>query len=478
MLSDQYGRIPLDSIIIQRDARQRRQIDTTDIDGSIARRGVLNPVIIDRQNVLIAGERRVESSRKLGLPDIPFRYSDELSPSEREIIELEENIRRKDLPWQDIVRATARIHHLLGGTQEGTAEELGLSQGTCSMYLKVNSALGEERIASAVTVREAYGFLERREQRMNGEVLDELFGEPAAPHDPANSAPLYLHEATLNGGQGLPAAEIARPLREGPLPPDLTVLNVDFKSWAAAYSGQKFNFLHCDFPYGVEVFAGPQMHGAYTRDGQVGRSEGHDHRYDDSPSTFDELLEVFFQHQDRFTSQSAHLMFWYTADSLAVSRLIGRFATGAPAWRFHKFPLIWFKSDNTGVASDPLRLPRHTYEVCLFATKGDRQIVQIVADSYSAPTDTRLHPSTKPEPVLKHFFRMLVDQTSRVLDPTCGSGSSLRAAEALGAKSVLGLEISLPIADAARSELRISRLKRAAAQTVQHAAEVPPGTPV
>jgi predicted RNA methylase len=35
---------------------------------------------------------------------------------------------------------------------------------------------------------------------------------------------------------------------------------------------------------------------------------------------------------------------------------------------------------------------------------------------------------------------MFVDQTTKMFDPTCGSGSSLRAAESMGAEHVLGLE--------------------------------------
>lgn len=48
--------------------------------------------------------------------------------------------------------------------------------------------------------------------------------------------------------------------------------------------------------------------------------------------------------------------------------------------------------------------------------------------------------SEKPRPMLRHFFRMFVDEHSRVLDPTCGSGNALRVAHDLGAAFCLGLE--------------------------------------
>jgi DNA modification methylase len=42
--------------------------------------------------------------------------------------------------------------------------------------------------------------------------------------------------------------------------------------------------------------------------------------------------------------------------------------------------------------------------------------------------------------MLCKFFPMFVDENTLMLDPTCGSGTSLRAAKSLGASYVLGIE--------------------------------------
>jgi DNA modification methylase len=55
--------------------------------------------------------------------------------------------------------------------------------------------------------------------------------------------------------------------------------------------------------------------------------------------------------------------------------------------------------------------------------------------------------------MLEFFFRMLVDDGTRMLDPTAGSGSALRAAKKLGAKQVLGLEVNPEFAENARRGL-------------------------
>jgi DNA modification methylase len=68
--------------------------------------------------------------------------------------------------------------------------------------------------------------------------------------------------------------------------------------------------------------------------------------------------------------------------------------------------------------------------------------------------------SVKPEPMLKHFFEMFVDESTIFLDPTCGSGSSVRAAESLGAAHVLGLERDPEFHESASRALRSARLMR------------------
>jgi predicted RNA methylase len=59
--------------------------------------------------------------------------------------------------------------------------------------------------------------------------------------------------------------------------------------------------------------------------------------------------------------------------------------------------------------------------------------------------------------MLKHFFEMFVDEHTSVFDPTCGSGAALRAAEALGANRVLGIEADWERCEIARKALQDSR---------------------
>lgn len=465
-ITDQYQRLPLSQITVLRDSRQRREIDTTGILDSIRKRGVMSPIIVRSPTsdellpVLVAGERRYMASVELELPDIPVRFLDELNPIELAIVELEENIKRRDLHWRDLVSATARIHQLYceldpDWTMTRTAEEIGVGHPTVSAHLRVFKDIGDERVQSASTHREAYNLLVRRDQRAMGNALEELLSIPPAGQMGESAAFDELPEpAAASNGQEIAAVTSTPATAIDPpsVPPvESCILQQSFLDWAPSYTGPKFNLIHCDFPYGVDLFAGKQ--GRWTEP-----TAG----YADSPAIYQQLLEGFCSNLENFASISCHLLFWCSARYSIVQQTLASFAKLAPTFTFSPFPLIWVKSDSKGIVSDPRQGPRHTYEMCLFATRGHRQIVRVVVDAYSAPGDRVLHPSTKPEPMLRHFMTMLVDEHTSLLDPTCGSGSSLRAAESLGAAAVLGLEIDEGYCNSARQSLRQARQLRIA----------------
>lgn len=466
-ITDDFQRLAIASIIVDRDQRQRRELETKDLERSIAKVGLLQPIIIDRGLKLKAGERRLTACRNLGHQDISVRFIESLSPVEAQIIELEENLNRVDLDWQDQVSAVARIHNLYreldpDWTQAETADQISLSQGTIAMYLRVSAEMEMDRVAKATTVREAWGIIQRKDSRAHGEALAELLEETDAILTEATSEGELPFPIEGTGAEGLGYIEVlGTESRKAYIPPKLAppvdpIKVENFLTWAPAYSGRKFNFIHCDFPYGVNFASGPQGKGAEP--GEI---------YDDSPEVYWDLLVGLCQSLDRLMSVSAHLMFWLSAEHSIQVRTREIFSQLAPTLEFQKFPLVWVKSDNAGIASDSRRNPRHIYETCLLASRGKRQIVKIVSDAYSAPTDKRLHISTKPEPMLRHFMGMLVDENTSLFDPTAGSGAALRAADELGAKTVFGLEIDAKAAELANQAFRNARGLRRASKALE-----------
>lgn len=443
MLTNRYKRLACAEIKIARDERQRKVIDTNSIDASIKRYGVLNPIIITKDGWLIAGERRLTSSIKQGLPDIPVRFADEISPIESQILELLENVHRDDLIWQDKVKALSKIHTLFteeaeqtgqDWTHSQTAEAVGLSQGAVSEQLRVGTELHQARIIEAPTIRTAFNMLQRTQERAMADVMSTIV-----------EAGVELDEAVGVAPQTQGTAPVA-PSAPTILPAEQSLLNVDFLNWAEGYSGPKFNFIHCDFPYGIEVFAGKWS----------GRAGGT--TYNDSPDAYWALIRCLGANLDRLMAHSGHIMFWFGKEHEAATR--AAFAQHLPSISLQDHPLYWTKTDNVGIAPDPDRQPRRVVETALIGVREDHKISKCKANWYGCPTDKQHHTHTKPEPMLRHFFEMFVDEHTRMLDPTAGGGSALRAAESLGARLVLGLEADPAHCATARSALRGFRVLR------------------
>ena len=144
-------------------------------------------------------------------------------------------------------------------------------------------------------------------------------------------------------------------------------------------------------------------------------------------------------------------MFWFSMEYYEYTYD----ALDAAGFKVLRHPLIWLRSDNTGILSDPRRQPRRRYESAFRATRGDRHLVTPVANAFSSPSTKTIHMSEKPKPVLHHFFRLFVDEFSRVLDPTCGSANALMVAEEIGAKEVLGLEMDEGFYELARENYHV-----------------------
>lgn len=70
--------------------------DLSALAESMAQIGLLNPIVIDTNNHLIAGYRRLTAARKLGWEEIEARVVDVRDRKTLLMIEMEENTTRKD----------------------------------------------------------------------------------------------------------------------------------------------------------------------------------------------------------------------------------------------------------------------------------------------------------------------------------------------------------------------------------------------
>src|SRR5690242_14906347 len=103
--------VPLDQISVK--DRFRGELGNIDeLVDSIRAKGVLQPITIDTESKLLAGERRLTAARKAGLATIPCVVRATQDNIDALEIELFENIHRKDFLWAERARLEKRIFDL------------------------------------------------------------------------------------------------------------------------------------------------------------------------------------------------------------------------------------------------------------------------------------------------------------------------------------------------------------------------------
>ena len=116
-----------------------------DLAASIARHGLIQPVIVRRLEggyyQIIAGERRWRAARMAGLHEIPVRVlqADDRSVSELALVE---NLQREDLNPMEEARGYQKLIGDYGLTQEEAAAGVGKSRSTVTNALRLLNLCG------------------------------------------------------------------------------------------------------------------------------------------------------------------------------------------------------------------------------------------------------------------------------------------------------------------------------------------------
>lgn len=103
--------IELDKIIIRKRVRKNLG-DLASLMESLRRHGLLNPVVINTRNELVAGHRRIESAKRLGWSVIEVRVVEGQDKADLIEMEIEENTQRKNLTTDELAEAYLRLDKL------------------------------------------------------------------------------------------------------------------------------------------------------------------------------------------------------------------------------------------------------------------------------------------------------------------------------------------------------------------------------
>jgi len=420
--------------------RQRKTMDKAKLEElklAIIDHTLLHAPVVQKQSdgkfLLVAGERRtraidliiearrtfihnqesfgwVDDAHSATLPVVLL--DDALSQTGRAEVELAENVAREELPWQDRIQALAFIHSLKKQsnptqTYTDTAKELVQDQ---------KIAVGAEGAASVEQVRKVVRQAEIISQHLDNPAIAKARNATEAFNlILANEQRAFQAELIRRGQKKITSVEV----RHGSLLDILPKLD----------SGQ-FDTILSDPPYGIDV----------NSTGLRSRTVHH-HNYDDSPDTTRQLLQCIITEGFRVSKPRANLLLFCDIDFFGWLKE----ASARAGWDPFRTPITWVKSDSEGMAPWGREGFRRTTEWIFFARKGQKGLihspVDVLRHNRVGRADREYGPE-KPESLLRELLAASTLPGDYVLDPCCGSGSTLAAARALNMKA-LGIEIDL-----------------------------------
>lgn len=451
----------------------RLRRDLGDIDGladDIVEHGLIQPLVLvlsDGQHKLVAGGRRYTALKQLGHatvhhgitcdPSRPgFVYASELSPELQREIELMENIQRKEMTWQEEVRACVEIHRLykrraaLAGQRwilPDTAARIGYDQSYVSYCLDLIDDLDSPAFADCLGITDA--IKKRAEQRMNDAVKEQMRRSQVnlptlgVQTTLTNPMPCVSCEGT---GKYYKTGEPCRSCAgtgkvehydktetkwETGQPQELVVnlsntlflgdsIRTILPQWPAAC----VDHIITDPPYGIDMSNLQQSSGMIDVSAVVAT-----HDVSDNLAMFPDMFKQFYRvlKDTGYCIVCCDIMNWHTLYDLAIS--VG--------FRVQRWPIVWRKTYPCKNEAANVNFTKD-HELAMVCRKSaatlPNTVQRCVVDAGRAEFVS--NPFAKPHDFWKFCIEAVSLPEQTVLDPFAGEGSSTMSCLALQRKPI------------------------------------------
>lgn len=417
-MTNNFHILPIDQIVVGE--RFRKEISGQGgqsldyLVESIKSNGLLHPIVVERNSkTLLAGGRRLSAIRNLGWTDVPVHFLDELDETSRREVELEENLARKNLTWQEQALLTQEIDNLkrtvYGEASAGrpiannnSPEATGWSIRKTASLRNVNEATVHQdiRLANALRIVPS---LSKETSRTNAlRAIDRL------EEDIERELERRSHKKEAY-------ADFASFVKCG----DATSLILDLPN-------ESIDCIITDPPYGVDV----------------GHGGGHrmEADFDDSPEAAIAIIRSIAPQCRRVLKPSGHL---YTFFGPALWRECQDVWKSA-GFEIRDVPNIWVKPGGATGTTDWDHNFAPTWEPFIFASNRMRRLAYKRKNVFTYAVELgsqRHHPTQKPVELLRELIQLSTEPGEVVFDPFCGVGSTLVAASQLRRK-FLGFELN------------------------------------
>ena len=384
--------------IIVKDRARKDYGEIGELAQSIKEVGLIQPIVIDNENNLIAGERRLKAVGILNWTNITAVRYDELSTIQKLTIELHENSKRKNFSWQEDVELKEKILNLKQEedptfTIEKAVEFIGDGKSLRSYQDDLFLAKAIKRnpeIAKEKDKANARRKAERIQERDFRKLMLQASGDSDGISSPKGCSVRIENVDCVKGMQKLPDNCIDLVITDFPFGVDLNK-NHDFKkSWDEVYEDDEADLLHDLLPDVAFELARIMKEGA--------------HGYIFFPSKF-------------YTEFKAALF-----DQLNLDPI----------------PLIWNKMVG-GTSFAPYSRYAPNYEPILHIWKGTSR--KSSAPGYSVlnfenKISDKTHPAEKPVSLITYLVEQSSIEGETILDCFSGSGVTMAVSKRLNRKGI------------------------------------------
>ena len=383
--------------------RPRQRRDLGDVEGmlnSIKKYGQLLPVIIDRDNGLVAGGRRLAACL-LGGIKVRVSYKDTVDPLLLRELELEENIQRKSLTPSEEVLAIDELmrikKQIYGESTSGRTGGFTIEKAAALLGKSVGSVVEDLKLADAVK-----NFPDLSSCKTKSEIKKAVKGLERIS---TNVQALASYEEKLKREKRF------------------VLVNRDAEQWLEGIADASVDLLFTDPPYGIDIHDITQTTGGATG----GQHTTTGIKYDDSETGAKKILSSIVSHSYRITKDTGHALIFCAPSHFAWLSEQMHLA----GWFVAPRPVVWIKRE-TGQNNQPSRWFSAAYEFILFARKTNSALAiegksdWIQCDPVN-PND-RIHQAEKPILLCKELISRVCHPGSYVIDPCMGSGALVYSA--------------------------------------------------
>jgi site-specific DNA-methyltransferase (adenine-specific) len=398
---------------------ERQRTDLGDIEAlakSIQEHGLLENIGLDNENNLVYGFRRLTAAIMLGWDEIRAEYVGALTPEQAQVLELEENVRRHNLSWQEESKAISKIHQMkmeqdMVWTAEKTAELLLCSRRKVFNAMELSRAIDTQpEVAKAETQVGAMMRLTQIKQldQRKTDAKIRMMAE-ASGMKPKTSAEVTVGDA-LQVLLGLPSDSV-----------DFAVTNP---------------------PYGVDIES------VFLGDRTI---------YKDAEEVIVPLLFQVAKEVYRVLKPDRWFVFFYPTMRLEEGKEI----LSRAGFAYQQVPCVWYKPNKIlSSLSNPYQSFPSQYETFFWGRKGSPRFNKLRLGNvfvYDTPDrDDRIHPLQMPTDLWKEILEIGSVEGESVLEPFSGSGScGVACIEA--SRNYRGIELSQEYADRANSWFQETR---------------------